>query len=298
MHGPCTQLHRAYQSRRRVRILVGLLLGALASPSTSAATLQELFNGASIDAGNARFSNWQLKSLDATATAPNLAMINVTPLVTDPATPGLSFAAGSQIATTGLNAIDLSFSYRVQAIGASASFVSDALAMTGLTFGGPSGFANITQDANTIAGTALGTAVAFANRQDNVFQFNATANHDARHAMNVNVNIFLQGIATTDTISLTAFTQRYSQTGPTPLVGDFNNDRRVDGADFLLWQRGGSPVPRSASDLALWRSHFGESVAVTAALARVPEPAAATLLMVAATGALALTRRARRSIAR
>ena len=34
------------------------------------------------------------------------------------------------------------------------------------------------------------------------------------------------------------------------LAGDFNNDGVVDGADFLAWQRGESPEPLSAADLA------------------------------------------------
>ncbi|MEM9659538.1 MAG: hypothetical protein AAF961_14355, partial [Planctomycetota bacterium] len=38
------------------------------------------------------------------------------------------------------------------------------------------------------------------------------------------------------------------------LLGDFNSDALVNGADFLVWQRGGSPNPLSASDLAEWET--------------------------------------------
>ncbi len=52
----------------------------------------------------------------------------------------------------------------------------------------------------------------------------------------------------------------------TPIIpGDFDRDSDVDGADFLLWQRG----PASAEDLEDWRTNFGalsdEVVAATAA---------------------------------
>lgn len=39
--------------------------------------------------------------------------------------------------------------------------------------------------------------------------------------------------------------------------GDFDFDGDVDGRDFLAWQRGGSPIALSASDLADWQSNYG-----------------------------------------
>lgn len=72
-------------------------------------------------------------------------------------------------------------------------------------------------------------------------------------------------------------------------TGDFDNDGDVDGRDFLMWQRGQSPNPGSASDLALWQAEYngGLLVATTA----VPEPA--TLSMMAIVG-LMLVGRAKR----
>jgi hypothetical protein len=71
---------------------------------------------------------------------------------------------------------------------------------------------------------------------------------------------------------------------PTTLPGDFNGSGRVDGADFLVWQRGGSPNPRSNSDLSLWRTNFGRTGA-TPAGAAVPEPPA---FLIAAISMIAL----------
>ncbi|MDZ4657635.1 MAG: hypothetical protein SH868_08655, partial [Bythopirellula sp.] len=53
--------------------------------------------------------------------------------------------------------------------------------------------------------------------------------------------------------------------------GDFDNDGDVDGRDFLIWQRGGSPTPFSAGDLADWQMNYGVGPLVAASTA-VPEP--------------------------
>ncbi len=37
---------------------------------------------------------------------------------------------------------------------------------------------------------------------------------------------------------------------------DFKQDFSIDGKDFLTWQRGGSPNPMSASDLAAWEMNY------------------------------------------
>ncbi|MBA4106454.1 MAG: hypothetical protein C0485_11910 [Pirellula sp.] len=63
------------------------------------------------------------------------------------------------------------------------------------------------------------------------------------------------------------------------LPGDFNNDSRVDGQDFLVWQRGGSPAPLSADDLNAWKTGFGTAAAPT--VGAVPEPSTLGLLTLA-----------------
>ena len=65
--------------------------------------------------------------------------------------------------------------------------------------------------------------------------------------------------------------------------GDFNSDSRVDGADFLVWQRGGSPSPLSAEDLNTWKTGFGAG-ASSPTVSAVPEPSSVALLILASVG--------------
>jgi hypothetical protein len=64
-------------------------------------------------------------------------------------------------------------------------------------------------------------------------------------------------------------------------TGDFDGDGDVDGRDFLVWQRGDSPSPLSASDLADWQANYGAGSLVAESVA-VPEPRSLLLSSLAA----------------
>lgn len=71
--------------------------------------------------------------------------------------------------------------------------------------------------------------------------------------------------------------------GTTP--GDFNNDGKVDGRDFLVWQRN-----TSVGSLADWKNNYGTGS--LAAVSAVPEPMSAALVAFAlAAGCLVRSRR-------
>jgi fibronectin-binding autotransporter adhesin len=59
----------------------------------------------------------------------------------------------------------------------------------------------------------------------------------------------------------------------TAAPGDFNLDGRVDGSDFLLWQRN-----HAIGNLADWKANFGAGAA-TAAAGAVPEPSSVALVI-------------------
>jgi hypothetical protein len=254
-----------------------LLLGTIAN-SAPAATLSDLLAGGFVDAGNARFSGWQLISLDATGSPqPDLSQVTVVPLVNIATQPGLQFVGNGQLATTGVNALDLVLNYRVQALTGSNSFNGHALSLTGPTFGGSGGLANVSEEAITRNGADLGPNLAAADNQSDVFLLNDEGTFAPQLDIAVNMNVFVTGVSASDTVTLPSFAVRYMQTGPPVIGGDFDQDGDVDGADFLRWQVGQSPNPSSPLDLAQWRTNFGQSTAATMMVSAAPEPTSAVL---------------------
>jgi endoglucanase len=65
-------------------------------------------------------------------------------------------------------------------------------------------------------------------------------------------------------------------TGGPGQPGDFDDDGDVDGRDFLEWQRGNSPNPQSADDLADWQTNYGIVPELLAGIA-IPEPTCAAI---------------------
>jgi hypothetical protein len=94
-----------------------------------------------------------------------------------------------------------------------------------------------------------------------------------------------------------------------PGSADFDADGDVDGADFLLWQRGlgttgtaqlingdaNGDTNVNAADLAVWQAQFSGTPA-SAAVSAVPEPVSVALIVSAATGALVLGRKASKGL--
>ncbi|WP_145432964.1 dockerin type I domain-containing protein [Lacipirellula limnantheis] len=130
-----------------------------------------------------------------------------------------------------------------------------------------------------------------------------------RQAVGLNIQIFSNSASTTrvEDVQLIAALETspavHEVLGP---VGDFDGNLKVDGADFLAWQRqfGSAVIPLSGADangdglvnqadLVLWKSHASAIPSSEVTVLSVPEPSSACLLTVAATSILAGRRRRR-----
>jgi len=63
------------------------------------------------------------------------------------------------------------------------------------------------------------------------------------------------------------------------IAGDFDFSGEVNGFDFLKWQRGESPNPLSALDLATWEANYGNVASLSTTSTAVPEPSTGIMLM-------------------
>ena len=77
--------------------------------------------------------------------------------------------------------------------------------------------------------------------------------------------------------------------GATRLMGDANGDGDVDGRDFLVWQRGETTDPFSATELEQWQSAYNGGQ--LAALTTVPEPGSIMLTWLAVLFSVATRKR-------
>jgi hypothetical protein len=280
-------------ARRLLLIAVCLLAHGPFNQSADGATLAELLNGASINLGNSRFSNWQLISLSSTATeSPDLSQIMVTPLVNDPSNPGLQFLANGQLAASGINSIDFVFKFRIDAMPGGKTITSHALALTDITLGSTGGLAEITDEISGSSGNSLDPAIVFSHMGS---IFTQPSNFAQQSTVFVTTNVLLNGLSATDAVNLEVFTQRFSQTGPAFLAADFDEDGNVDGGDLAKWKLGfgvkinathaqgdaNADGAVNGGDLLVWQRQLGSaaSAAAVAASAAVPEPSTAILVL-------------------
>ncbi|MGE3241964.1 MAG: hypothetical protein AB7G28_18425 [Pirellulales bacterium] len=76
------------------------------------------------------------------------------------------------------------------------------------------------------------------------------------------------------------------------LIGDFNEDGRVDAADYTKW-RDGLGTTYTQAQYNEWRSHFGQTAGSASSASAIPEPAGASLLFVAIAAAITCFRAGR-----
>jgi Dockerin type I domain len=288
-------------------LLVGacLLIPATFDRLAAGATLEELFRGESIIVGNSQFSDWELISLDSTAAvSPDLSQIAVVPLADDASNPGLQFVPNGQLSISGINSIDFLFKFHVHALTGSEAITNHALALTGISFDGNGGLANISADAMDDLGADLGPTLVIADKESKFTQSFDASGFAPQLGVFVVTEVFINGLSAADAINLASFSQSFSQTGPVVLAGDVNLDGLVDIFDINLvsshWGTAGPAGDANGDGVvnifdinlisANWNPGGGAGNA-----AAVPEPTTLILTFFALVGIVFLHRNLRRA---
>lgn len=259
--------------------------------------------------GITKFNGWQLISLDYTgSTAPDLSQVLVVPHTGDLARPFLEFRGAGQLAAAGINSLDLSFKYRVSVVPGSETFTSHMLELASIASNG-GGVAYVSSEIVIEPASSLGTTLVYVDYEQDITQLASSASLAPISQVYVVTNIFLSGLTSSDSVNLMTFTTQFNQTGPLSIRGDYNQNGKVDAADYAVWRDNVSTTNVLPNDFVggtigvgqydQWRSHFGESSMVGSGamssdvihtITVVPEPGA-ILLLIASAPALLIRRR-------
>jgi hypothetical protein len=264
--------------RQLAILLSGILATLAASRAARAETLEQLIlGGASIETSLFTFDAFAYAPY---AGGPDDSLVNVLPIDRGDGFEGLRFAAS--FSSTGFS--QGSIRYRITA---KDDGVIAAAVLEGNPSSSPNGFASL----DAVFSGGLSPLGIFA-------QGNASSTSDdttfamPTESFTVNSLFRLSGSPGSPT-TLTQFEETF-RAAPAGLAADFDDDGDVDGADFLIWQRGlrasgGAPAVGdangdgavNAADLTIWRNQFGPAGTSPAPIRTVPEPTAMALTWLA-----------------
>jgi hypothetical protein len=204
------------------KLLNTLLFSLILSNAAHATSLQALFTGGSITAGNHLFDQWTLINMTSTDALydPDYNLIDVQGLVSD-TNPGLRFTTQDELSVADENFIDLYFSFRVSAFNGNGQFKDNELRITdyGLSrtdfaLGDPLiAIVEAVKD-------ALGNTLSLENAEASLLASNLidSAQFTPQASLYVTKNILVAGLAQGDTASLRGFEQHFSIPEPASVL--------------------------------------------------------------------------------
>jgi hypothetical protein len=283
-----------------------LILALAPAQPVMGVTLQDLFHGSALHFGTTRFSDWQLISIDSTTPPnPDLSLITVTPIGSELHSPGFQLNANGQLATAGINAIDLTLRFRASSLATDVVFTSHTVELTGINFASNGGIGFVSTEVDTGPSGQNLSSVAIVDHESEFVQLAQTAALIPDSDVFITANVFITGLSGSDSVNLSTFTSRFAQVGPQTLLGDYNENGIVDAADYSTWRNNVGTTNPLANDAIggrigsahyqQWRTRLGHSDSSGAGLGSgipTPEPAALPIVGIVL---IALSRRWRQS---
>ncbi len=175
-------------------------------------TLEELAGGGDIVIDDKRFGNWSV--IDTSTLPVDTGAIQVLALDDQPLNPGLQYNTSDGFSVTGLDLIDLFIEFSVSTIDGTARIKDNSLEIGDFAFGSGNfgGFITIFEDVRDASGSLIGDKLVMAdNLPPPLFDLFDSATFSPQATIDVETWILAGGDDPNDSVSLTSFTQRFSQ---------------------------------------------------------------------------------------
>ena len=262
--------------------LVWLMLAACAvAPSARGQTLQELFDGGSLVVGDSMFSQFELLAIETDLAPPDLAQMVVVPLTDMADKPGFQLVVNQQMESTGDHYRELRFQYRVSSLAGGNSFAGIDMRLDGFAASEPWGIVHIDQPVFDRTGRLLGGGVVSVDIDQELFVDTWSATFVPRRELVITAEIHVE--SQFGTVGFDSYSTYIHQTGPAGLLGDYNDDRVVDAADYTVWRNNrdtsnllpndATPGMVGSDDYLTWKAHFGLAAGEDSLrMVPIPEP--------------------------
>jgi len=123
-----------------------------------------------------------------------------------------------------------------------------------------------------LSGTLVGTNKA-EGETDNIFTSTTSVSGSSTYGA---VSFLIGGPLSVDQVLFTDIDVAVIPAGGNPIPGDFNNDQKVDDADFAIFVADFGTT-KDGEDFLIWQQNYGTGVPAVIAAHAVPEPGAAVL---------------------
>lgn len=203
---------------KKIASLTATLLLALASAGASAGTpagvpLLDLFSGQTLTVGDKLFDDWILFDVFDPEQGIELEMIEVTGLDDDPLNPGLLFTANGQLTIDGVDELILAFGYSVTVTDPTMVIKDNSLEMdvVDAELISAAGFIDIFEQVFDAGDEFLGDKNVFVDPADLGTQLTDSLDFLPQDMIFVENDITIIGTNNEEMLSITSFTQRFSQ---------------------------------------------------------------------------------------
>jgi hypothetical protein len=199
---------------KKISAFLLVLLVLMIPGAAQGVPLLELFNSSEgLIVDDKMFYGWSLSGVISTDPSldPDFSQIEVIPLADQSLNPGIRFETNGQLATAGVNFLDVTFGFKVAVLNPNLYIKDNSLAITAFSSFGFSGAIAIRENVSDVGGSLLAEKEVSADILLGSFNLFDSAEFAPVQVIEVEKNIFISTLFDGDFMSLDSFEQRFSQ---------------------------------------------------------------------------------------